>query len=197
MKNAGDKDYSIYFKKYLHDNHNLTDEEWDLIKDYHEVLFISKNEFFLQQGKVCRWLSFIAEGVMRFCMYRDGEDITCYFVSENDFAGDPDSFYAHRPSERNMQALTDCVLVSISRDNMQKLCKALPRFEEIMGLIDRRVMVGLMTQRDFLQHADAATKYQKFMEYYPHILQRAPLGYVASFLGITQQSLSRLRKDIS
>ena len=134
---------------------------------------------------------------MRYCMTREGEDITCYFIYENGFAGDPDSFFPRKPSERNLQALTDCELINITRTNVDKLIENCPRFLTIMSLIDHKVMMDLMTQRDFLLHADAEEKYRKFMEYYPQILQRVPLGYVASFLGITQQSLSRLRKQIS
>jgi len=185
------------FKKHLQENFSLTDEEWNSIHDYFEPIILKKNEYFVREGKVCRRLAFIAEGVLRLCMERDGLDITCYFVSENGFVGDPDSFYKRQPSDKNAQALTDCLLMGFSLDNLHKICAECPRFEDIMKLIDHRVMMGLMAQRDFIQHADASAKYQHFIEHYPHILQRVPLSHVASFLGITQQSLSRLRKEIS
>ena len=185
------------FKKYLHDKYKLTDAQWNLIKDYFEIITVPKNEYFVRPGKVCYRIGFIVEGVMRFCMERDGEDITCYFACENNFSGDYDSFISRKPSERRIQALTDCVLIGINYDNLQKVFLVFPHFKEIMKLIDHDVLMGLMLQRDFLQHADAASKYQKFTEQYPHILQRVPLSYIASFLGITQQSLSRLRKQIS
>ena len=187
----------LRFKKHLQSNYQLAEKDWNIIKYYVEPLSVQKNEYFVQKGKVCRRLAFITKGIMRYCMERDGEDITCYFVSENDFAGDPDSFYTYKPSVLDVQALTDCVLMAISHDKIEKLYKACPRFEEIMGLIGHKVMMDLVMQRDFLQHADATTKYQKFIEYFPHILRRVPLGYIASFLGITQQSLSRLRKQVS
>ncbi len=185
------------FKKHLQAKYNLSNEDWDIVKDYAEPLYIRKNEYFVKYGKVCRRLGFIAEGVMRFCMEREGEDITCYFASENEFAGDPDSFFGRIPSDKNIQALTDCTLISLSVEHVFNLYKACPNFEAVMKLIDHDVLMGLMIQRDFLQHADATSKYKKFIEQYPHILQRVPLSYVASFLGITQQSLSRLRKRIS
>jgi CRP-like cAMP-binding protein len=197
MQPLNNQDYTLYLKKYLLDNYQLSEKDWDIIKEYAEPVNVHKNEYFVQKGKVCRRMGFIAKGVMRYCMERDGEDITCYFLSENNFAGDPDSFFSHKPSDKNAHALTDCVLISFSLDSIQKLSKTVPRFTEITALIDRKVMMDLMMQRDFLLHADAATKYQKFIEYYPHILQRVPLGYIASFLGIKQQSLSRLRKQIS
>jgi|KBSMisStandDraft_5_1062788.scaffolds.fasta_scaffold402582_2 hypothetical protein len=197
MQPQDNQDYTLCLKKHLQENYQLSEKEWDIAKEYVETLKVYKNEYFVQKGKVCRRMGFIAKGVMRYCMERDGEDITCYFQSENNFAGDPDSFFSHKPSEKNMHALTDCILIAFSLDSVQKLSKAFPRFTEIAAAIDRRVMMELMMQRDFLLNADAATKYQKFIEYYPHILQRVPLGYIASFLGIKQQSLSRLRKQIS
>jgi CRP-like cAMP-binding protein len=185
------------FKKYLQDNFQFSQTEWDSIKPFAEPVFIRKQEYILKKGNVCRKLAFIEKGVTRYCMDREGEDITCYFASENGFAGDPDSFFPRQPSDKNIQALTDCELTCVTRNNMDKLMAACPRFESIMGLIDRKVMMDFMMQREFLLHADAATRYQKFIELYPHILQRVPLGYIASFLDITQQSLSRLRKQIS
>jgi len=185
------------FKKYLHDNFKLSDENWQIISQFIEPMRVSKGEYFVQQGKVCRRLAFIAEGVFRLCMERDGLDITCYFVSENGFVGDPDSFYSRKPSDKNMQALTDALIVGITLDNLQKIYSEYPPFKDMIRSIDHMVVMDLMTQRDFLQHADAREKYQHFLQHYPHILQRVPLGFVASFLGITQQSLSRLRKEIS
>jgi CRP-like cAMP-binding protein len=187
----------ILFQKYLKDNFDFSEKEWDLIKDFAEPATLRKQEYFLQNGRVCHKLAFIEKGILRFCMDRDGEDITCYFIYENGFAGDPDSFFSHEPSNKTLQALTDCELMCISRTDLENILIACPRFKNIMGLIDHKVMMDLMTQREFIMQTDAATRYQKFMELYPQILQRVPLGYIASFLGITQQSLSRLRNQIS
>lgn len=198
MNSATTENYALRFKKYLRDNYQLTEDEWNLVKEFHQCVTVKKNEYFLKKGSVCRMLGFIAEGVMSYCMHReDGEEITCFFVSENEFAGDPDSFYSLQPSDKNLHALTDCTLIGITYDNMQRILKAFPRFTEIMVLIDKKVMMGFLSQRDLFYNLDAAAKYERFIEHYPHILQRVPLSYVASFLGIKQQSLSRLRKQIS
>lgn len=187
----------LRFKKYLQEKYQLTGDEWSIIQNYVEVISLPKYEYFVQKGKVCRKMAFVAHGVLRFCMERDGLDITCYFASENNFVGDPDSFFTHRPSDKNIQALTNCELIGFGLENFKKMHVECPRFEKITQMIDHDVMMGLMSQRDFIQHAEAAVKYQKFLEQYPQIIQRVPLGYIASFLGITQQSLSRLRKQLS
>ena len=186
----------LRLKKFLQSNFQLSESDWIIIEPFFEEVILRKYDYFIKEGKVCRRMAFIAEGVLRYCMNRDGEDITCYFVSEDNFAGDPDSFLSRQPSDKNMQALTDCVLFGISYDNCKKMEKSFLRFGEISGSINHRVMMDLLMQRDFLQQADALTKYKEFISKFPHILQRVPLSYVASFLGIAQQSLSRLRRQI-
>lgn len=181
----------------MEDNFGTTESEWQQVKQYVEVLRVPKNNFFVKQGKVCRYMAFIAEGVMRYCTFReDGEDITCYFLSENDFVGDPDSFAKQKPSLLNAQALTDCVLVGFSFENLMKLLHEMPRATQVGNEISIKVSMSLSDQKTFMIGKDATFKYREFMKRYPHILQRVPLSYIASYLGIKQQSLSRLRKQI-
>jgi len=187
----------LHFKKFLQQQFYLTEKECEAANEYFQPESFLKNEYFVTQGKVCRKMAFIAEGVARFCMFRDdGTEVTCFFMCENDFVGDPDSFFSQRPSDKNAQALTDCQLITISYENMQKLLKQLPRGKEINAAIDHYVMMKMLYQRTFLLNLDATVRYKEFMREYAHILQRIPLSYIANFLGITQQSLSRLRKQM-
>ena len=130
-------------------------------------------------------------------MREDGAEITCYFVAENGFVVDPDSFASQKPGSLTIQAVTDSLLVALSYENSLKLAQVFPQWEAIAGAIAQRSMMELVNQRGFLLNRDAESRYRYFVEHYPHILQRAPLGYIASYLGITQQSLSRLRRHIS
>ena len=167
------------------------------MKGYYELQSFPKNEYFVSRGKICRKLAFIAEGVMRYCMFRDdGTDVTCFLMCENDFIGDPESFFLQKPSDKNVQALTDCQLVTISYDNMRKFLSDVPRGNEINAAFDHYVTRKMLFQRTFLLNLDATVRYNEFMREYAHILQRIPLSYIANFLGITQQSLSRLRKQM-
>ena len=168
------------------------------MKEHLTVTELGKNEFFVMQGKVCRRLGFVAKGIMRFCKFNEkGEDLTCFFISDNGFAGDPTSFASQMPSTMNNQALTDCTLITFTLEDFQKLPLAVPRFREIFSAIDQRVTFDLLGQKDFMFNKDSAARYQEFMKRYPHILQQVPLGYIASYLEITPQSHSRLRKQLS
>ena len=192
------QDHMSRFKKFLQQEVQLSEKEWEIAKEYFQLQSFPKNEYFVRQGKVCRKLAFIAEGVMRYCMFRDdGSEVTCFFMCENDFAGDPESFYAQKPSDKNVQALTDCRLITFPYENIQKIIPQLPRGKEIFAAIDHYVMMKLLYQRTFMLNLDATVRYKEFMKEYADILQRIPLSYVANFLGIRQQSLSRLRKQIS
>jgi CRP-like cAMP-binding protein len=190
-------DHIQNFLKFEQKQFHLTKEECESVSEYFELESFPKNEYFVSQGKVCRKLGFIAEGVMRYCMFRDdGSDVTCFFMCENDFVGDVDSFFSKKQSDKNLQALTDCQLITISYDNMQKLLQNVPRGKEVNAAIAHYVTMRMLYQRTFLLNLDATVRYKEFMREYPHVLQRVPLSYVANFLGIAQQSLSRLRKQI-
>ena len=190
-------DHIQNFLKFQQEQFHLTKEECESATEYFQLESFAKNDYFVTQGKVCRKLAFIAEGIMRYCMFRDdGSDVTCFFMCENDFVGDPDSFFEQKPSDKNVQALTDCQLITISYGNMQKLLQNVPRGKEVNAAIAHYVTMRMLHQRTFLLNLDATVRYKEFMREYPHVLQRVPLSYVANFLGIAQQSLSRLRKQI-
>src|SRR6185436_10082893 len=190
-------DHIQNFLKFQQEKFHLTKEECERVAEYFRLEPFTKNEYLVSQGKVCRKLAFIAEGVMRYCMFRDdGSDVTCFFMCEKDFVGDPDSFFSRKPSDKNIQALSDCQLITTSYDDMQKLLHQLSRGKEILAAIDHYVTMKLLYQRTFLLNLDASVRYHEFIREYSNVLQRVPLSYIANFLGITQQSLSRLRKQM-
>ena len=186
-----------HFSQYLKKNFSLSDEECAILENHQETISIPKGEYFVKEGRVCRSLAFIEEGLFRYCMYRGDEDITCFFVSENEFVGDPESFLNRVPSKLNAQALAPSTLTCLYYDAFRRVMDEFPRFNEIFAGIDRIVMMGLLGQRDLFYNLDAAARYKIFLEKFPGVMQRAPLSIVALFLGITQQSLSRLRKPAS
>ena len=190
-------DHIQNFIKFQQEQFHFTKEECESAAEYFQLESFPKQAYFVSQGKVCRKLAFVAEGVMRYCMFRDdGSDVTCFFMCENDFVGDPESFFSQKPSDKNVQALTDSQLITISYENMQNLLQNVPRGKDITAAIDHYVTMRMLYQRTFLLNLDATVRYKEFMREYPHVLQRVPLSYIANFLGIAQQSLSRLRKNI-
>jgi len=184
-----------WFKLHLQKNFGLSEEDWNLAKPFISEVQIKKNDYFLKEGKICRRMGFVKEGVMRYHMINDaGNDITCYFVSENEFIGDPTSFVNQVPSTMNLQALTDCNLATLSFEAIKELGNRVS-FHQLTAAIGNQTTTNLLNQRSSLMDKDSATRYSDFLKQYPHILQRVPLSCVATFLDITPQSLSRLRKQ--
>ena len=176
---------------------HIPDDRARLIEGYFALELVPGGGFYLRENKVSYHSGFIAEGVMRYCnIGADGELLTCYFVAENDLAGDPESFARQTPSKLILQAVTDTLVVTISRDRYEALIARFPEFERIAAQMAQAFMTSLINQRSFLLNNDAKSKYLHFLEHFPHILNRVPLGMVATYLGIKQQSLSRLRAGL-
>ena len=133
------------FKEFMQSHYQVTGDEWTVMARFGNVVEIQKEELFVREGSVCRALGFIAEGVMRYVRFEESGDVTtCYFASENDFVGDPESFEAQRPSDKNLIAVTDCLLLFISHEGWQGLAKELPRFGKIAAGIQQTTFMSLL-----------------------------------------------------
>jgi CRP-like cAMP-binding protein len=128
-------------------------------------------------------------------MLKDGEEDTCYFLKENQFAVALESFQQQIPANESLQALTDCELLTLSYDKMQVLYQQIPQWQSLVAKLTEHALLTKLYHRSPLVNADAKTRYENFLRDHADIALRIPLGYVASYLGITQQSLSRLRRD--
>lgn len=173
---------------------HLDDLQAKEITEYFTLDLIPAGDYYLQKGKISHRMGFITQGVMRYCnVGKEGELQTCYFVAENDLAGDVESFARQIPSTLHLQAIADTLIISISRSQNEILTKRFPDFISINALMAQVFVTSLANQRAFLLNSDGKAKYDYFIEHYAHIINRVPLGMVASYLGIKQQSLSRLR----
>lgn len=157
---------------------------------------IPKNDYVLKEGAICRESYFIEEGLMRAYIYDlDGNDVTTAFYSVNQSAFDPFSFFKQVASKENVQALTDCKTWYITYEDMQVSFHTIPEFREF-GRLNIINNYGILKQRmlSMLQET-AEQRYSHLIHSNPEILQNAPLKNIASYLGITDTSLSRIRKE--
>jgi CRP-like cAMP-binding protein len=158
---------------------------------------IARGEYLLKEGSVCRDSHIVEEGIIRSYIYDlEGNDVTTAFCTRQMFASDILSFFKRTPSRENIQALTDCQTWYITYDDMQESFHAIPEFREFgrQNIINQ---YGLLQQRmlSMLQQT-AEQRYSDLVYADPAILQHAPLKYIATYLGITDTSLSRIRKDL-
>jgi CRP-like cAMP-binding protein len=156
----------------------------------------ARNGYLLKEGSVCRESHIIGQGITRSYIYNlDGNDVTTAFCSRQMFASDLLSFFKKIPSKENIQALTDCETWYITYDDMQESFHTIPEFREF-GRLNIINQFGVLQQRmlSMLQQT-AEQRYGDLVHANPEILQHAPLKYIATYLGITDTSLSRIRKE--
>ncbi|MFD2969300.1 Crp/Fnr family transcriptional regulator [Sphingobacterium bambusae] len=118
-------------------------------------------------------------------------------MEEHNFVVDLDSFDNNIPSSAYVQAITDCTLIIFTRKDWEDLTNTIIGWESIVHKIVKKSVIQKLDGRSPLVSEDATTRYFAFMEKYPQLLHRIPRSYLASYLGITQSSLSRIRKNIS
>lgn len=177
---------------------NLNTQQIDLISKKATELNLQKDEYFSEAGKIVQQVGFILEGIVRICYYNNkGEEITTYFIDENNLVVDFESFANDIPSNAYVQASTDCKLLVFSKKDWRELLDTIIPWEAIVHKIISKKMREKVDRRSRLVSEDATTRYLNFLEIYPNVINRIPLSYVASYLGITQSSLSRIRKNIS
>ncbi len=157
---------------------------------------IVRNGYLLKKGAVCNESHFIEEGIMRSYTYDlEGNDTTTAFYSKDMFASDLLSFFKKTPSKEYIQALTDCETWYITYEDMQVNFHTIPEFREF-GRLNIINHYNILKQRmlSMLQET-AEQRYADLINSSPEVIQNVPLKYVASYLGITDTSLSRLRKE--
>lgn len=160
------------------------------------VLELAKGEHFSAAGKVPQQIGFVVQGVIRGYYYNDkGEEITRCFISENNLVADYVHFEATQPSAEYLQACTNCTLMVFSRQHWEELSLRVPEWDVIKSRMVQQCLYQKSRKGPVISQ-DATTRYLLFMEYHSSLINRIPLSYIASYLGITPQSLSRIRKNI-
>lgn len=180
----------------LRQSGHFTKEQIDLLESRSTFRTLKPGDYFSEAGKTATEIAFILSGILRVCYYTNsGAEITHYFVDENNFAADLSSYNYHITSSLYFQAIPKTELVIISRPNPQSSSPADFEWNKIITQITAMAAVHMATLVSPIQAEDAGTRYKNFMKSHPQIIGRIPLSYLASYLGITQQSLSRIRKQ--
>lgn len=170
------------------------EDEERFIDSVFKVKHFAKGEHFLLAGDVCRSAAFIESGVFRFYINTDERDPTYYFTAESEFICDYPSFLPQRPSYVNIQALEAAEIRAISFDDLQRFYREI-RFGERFGrLMAEEIFVDSMQQLASFYADKPAIRYQNFVDRFPQLVQRLPQYYIASYVGIEPQSLSRIRR---
>ncbi|GAB2781846.1 Crp/Fnr family transcriptional regulator [Rhabdobacter roseus] len=175
---------------------NLNQQQIDLVLSKASTLDLPKDAYFSEAGRIPSQVGFIVEGVIRGCYYNNqGEEITRCFISENSLVVDYVHFEANTSSSEYLQACTNCKLIVFSRQHWEELSRIIVGWDNIKNKMVRLCMYQKSRKGPVISQ-DATTRYLEFMQNYPSLINRIPLAFVASYLGVTQQSLSRIRRNI-
>lgn len=159
---------------------------------------ISKNEFFFRQGKLSNEYLFLEEGFMRaFAIDTEDNEVTTGFFSSNQVVLEVSSFFTHTISKENLQALTDCKGWFITYEQLNNLFHTLHEFREFGRSVLVKYLIFLKSRMLSMITETAEERYGRLLATNPEIFQHAPLKTIASYLGITDSSLSRIRKEYS
>jgi CRP-like cAMP-binding protein len=153
----------------------------------------SKKTLLLKAGMVAHRIYFIKKGFVRAFYYKDGNPFTSWFMGEGEIIISVYSFFSRKPSFENIEVLDDCILQSISWEQLQQLYQLFTSFNITGRIITEQYYIRSEERAIDLQTLTATQRYEKLLSQYPAISQIATLGQIATYLGIKQETLSRIR----
>ena len=189
--------YEVFFKK-VNEKVTLTSEEEEICKAVLIPKKVRKKQYILQEGDVCKYSTFVEKGALRsYTIDEKGHEHIVQFAIEGWWISDMYSFITGEPSVYNIDVLEDAELLLLSNASQEELLLKVPKFERYQRLLVQGAYIALQRRLVLSLSQSAEEKYTKLTNTYPDIIQRVPQHMIASYLGVTPETLSRIRKQIS
>lgn len=183
--------------KSIHQHVSLSDEEWELCKHNFRPKRMLKRQFLLQEGDVCRNLTFIEKGALySYAVDPRGNQNVLRFAFEGWWMANLQSFFTDEPSTLNIEVLEDSELLILDRKNHEMLLDEIPAYERYQRIMFQNAYVALHQRVENALGLEAIEKYARLISHNPEFMNRVPLNLVASYLGVTPETLSRVRNNI-
>ena len=186
------------FLKNVKEHISISEDEFEFCKTLFIPKKLRKRQYLLQEGDVCRYTAFVEKGMLRtFTVDDKGNEPILQFSMEGWWVTDLYSFLADEPSRYNIEALEDCELLLITKPSWNILLEKVPAFERYFRILIQNNLIA--TQRRLISSMTetAEEQYTKLIASFPTCLQRVPQHMIASFLGITPETLSRIRSQMA
>jgi CRP-like cAMP-binding protein len=188
--------FELLYKK-ISEKITITEEEFNLCRSLFLPKKLRKRQYLLQEGNVCKYQAFVEKGILRsYTVDEKGAEHILQFASEGWWMADLSSYITGEPSLFNIDALEDVELLLLSKPSWDQLMQTLPKFEHYFRILIQNNLIA--TQKRLMQSLaeSAEEKYIKFTQTYPACVQRVPQHMIAAYLGVSRETLSRLRKNI-
>jgi CRP-like cAMP-binding protein len=184
-------------RKYFNQLLPLSDEEWNAYAGCLSKRHISRNQHLLEAGKTCDFIAFIEQGSFRFYFTQKGTEIVTAFFFTGDFLSNYRSFVTQSPSTHHIQSLSESVIWVIKREQQMILYDKYPKFERLGRVIAENLYLSVARRLDSFLYETPEERYRDLFLRGSRLLQDVPQYMLASYLGISPESLSRIRKRIS
>ena len=186
------------FSQYLQDKAVFTIAELNRIEAVSQIVSIAKNEVLMQEGTPWIYNVFVCSGLMRsFTVDLYGNECTTGFSPENYWTGDRESLMNGTPARFNIDAIEDAEVILIEKTNFDKLCKNIPQLNDLVNAILQRSFIVSQNRIQANISYTAEEKYQHFLDKFPSIANRIPQHMIASYIGITPETITRIRRAAS
>ena len=188
--------FELLYKK-IQEKVTLTEDEFNYCKTLFLPKKLRKRQYLLQEGDVCKYQAFVEKGILRsYTIDEKGNEHILQFASEGWWMADLSSFLTGEPSVFNMDALEDAELLLITKASWELLLQKIPKLEHYFRILIQNHLIS--TQKRLMQSLSeqAEERYIRFTKTYPDCMQRVPQHMIASYLGISRETLSRIRKQL-
>ena len=165
----------------------------DIFSSVFTVEQYPKHHLLHREGTVCHRLYVVKSGALRSFYHQDGKDITAHFAIDRGVITAVDSFLQQKPSRYNVETLEDSTVYVVSRQDFDRFLDEHPEHERAVRLVVQDLYIELVERVENLIFFSAQERYERLIRHNPNIIQRVSLGHIASFLGITPETLSRVR----
>ncbi|MEO6686322.1 MAG: Crp/Fnr family transcriptional regulator [Dyadobacter sp.] len=187
-----------FLAAYLKEKTDMTDEELQRVKEVAIARKLRKRQYLLQEGDISHYNCFVGKGCLRlYRVGKDGAEHNLKFAIENWWISDYESYNSGLSSKSNIDALDDSELIMIKKQDFDALISEIPRFQKLVEQLENKSF-DVSQNRIISNISDTAEeKYENFMKSYPEFHARIPLHMVASFLGVSRETLSRVRSKFA
>jgi len=183
-----------HIKRRIH----ISEKELALLSKFFSPKKLKRKQFLLQEGDVCKHIAFVNEGCLReYTVDHKGEEHILQFAIKDWWISDLNSFLSGTASTHNIDTLQDSEILLLEKDARERMLETVPKMERFFRLLLEANHVVTHRRINESLSASAEDRYLKFLKTYPALVEQVPQSQIASYLGITPQSLSRIRKELS
>jgi CRP-like cAMP-binding protein len=195
---ATDDDTFEFLKRKINNYITLNDQDTLDLVNYFKVFHFEKKQFLLRENQICNFWGFIQQGLVRsYSLTNEGNEYTLGCMHEGSFISESFSFSQQVPSSVNVHALEDTVVICLSYAKLQELYIKYPVFEKFARMLYEERLARVKAGTLYRVKLSATERYIHFINTQPELIKRVPLKYIASYLNITDSTLSRIRGKIS